>query len=231
MNTQYLPTADADRVIWLNNFNAALPQYAAALGLTTAEVQTVSRDAAWFAYVFQLQNDARQYLQAMTQYKNSMRSNSLQTANMPLPTLPTIGTPPTPAPAGIFNRIATLVMRIKRAPGYSPAIGQALDIIPAETTFNPNDMAPDLSIRIDAGHPLLRWKKGEADGAAIYVDRRDGNGFALLVETVKTSYIDIAPLPANTFSASWDYKARYFIGDDEVGNFSPVISINVIRTA
>jgi hypothetical protein len=36
-------------------------------------------------------------------------------------------------------------------------------------------------------------------------------------------------VPVNEFTATWDYKARYLVGDDEVGQFSPVISINVIK--
>lgn len=227
---QYLPSSDNDRVIWLNNMNAALPQFAGALGLSVADLQILNADAVYFAFMVQYQNDLRQHLQAITQFKNNTRSNSLQ-SNMG--TLPVFmpPTPPPAVPAGIFNRVATLVLRIKRAPGYTAAIGQALNIIPPVVNFNPAAMTPELTGRLDAGRPQLRWKKGEADGVVIYVDRRDGNGFVQLVHTVKTAYIDAASLPANAFGATWDYKAIYFIGDDEVGNFSQVISINVFRTA
>lgn len=231
MNATFLPASDVDRVLWLNNFSTILPQYTSALGLNNTDILTTQRDANYFSFVVQLQSDARQYFQAMSQYKNGIRSNSIQNSGGPLPQLPSQGTPPTAVLSGVFNRIATLVLRIKRAPGYTPSIGQALGIIAPESTFNPNDAAPELSVRIDAGHPLLRWKKGEFDGVVIYVDRRDGNGFVQLAHTVKTSYLDVTVLPANTFSVTWDYKARYFIGDDEVGQFSMIISLNVIRTS
>ena len=76
---------------------------------------------------------------------------------------------------------------------------------------------------------MLKWKKGESDGVNIYVDRHDNAGFVFLRRTVRNSYLDSAPLPPNTFSATWDYKIRYLIEDDEVGLFSSTISINVLR--
>lgn len=230
MSVQYLPVADADRVIWLNNFSAALSQFSATFGLTAAELQSVQRDAAYFAYSVQLQNDARQYLQSLTQYKNSMRSGSAQAATVPLPVLPAIASPPPAVPPGIFSRVTTLVLRIKRATSYTTAIGQSLGVIAPVSTFDPNNAVPELTIRLDGGHPFLKWKKGEFDAMAVYVDRGDGNGFGLIRHTVKTGYLDVEPLPANTFSVNWSYRIKGMIGDDEVGQFSQVISINVIRT-
>jgi hypothetical protein len=230
MSLQYLPVSSADRVIWLNNFSGALPQFAAALGLTTAEVQNVQRDAAYYAYTLQLQNDARQYLQSLTQYKNSMQSTSAQAVTVPLPVLTVIASPPPAVPPGIFGRVSTLVLRIKRSTAYTTAIGQSLGIIAPTSNFDPNNAVPELSVRLDGGHPFLKWKKGAFDAMAIYVDRGDGNGFVFLRHTVKTDYLDTEPLPANTFSVNWSYRIKGMIGDDEVGQFSQVISINVIRT-
>lgn len=230
-SSSYLPVSDTDRVAWLNTFSNRIGQYAQSLGLTAAEITSVQHDAAMYAYVVQLYNLSQQYTLALSQLKKALRSSPVQSAAAAFPTPPAIGTAPPAVPNGIFNRIATLVGRIKQSPVYSQTMGEDLGIVIPTSTINPNDMTPNLTVRIDAGHPLLRWKKGEADGVVIYVDRRDGNGFVPLVHTVKTNYLDVAALPANNFAATWDYKARYFIGDDEVGNFSTVISINVIRTA
>lgn len=230
MNSTYLPVSDADRVIWLNHFASRIGQYESDLELTSNDVDSVQADADMYAYVVTLFESSHQYWQALSNMKKQLRSSPQQ---IPMPAFPTpLGSsyPPTPVNSGIFNRIAMMVTRIKTHSAYTATMGQDLGIIAPVSTFNPNDMTPILSVRIDAGHPLLRWKKGEADGVHIYVDRRDGNGFTLLTRTVKTSYMDIAPLPANTFTVTWDYKARYLIGDDEVGQFSTVISINVIKT-
>jgi hypothetical protein len=230
-SSSYIPAGDAERVIWLNNFASRLPQYASALGLTPAEVASVQRDAAMFAYIVQMQDAAHQYWTSLSGLKRQLRSSPQQIAAPALPAAPSAGTPPAAVSSGIFNRVILLVARIKQCSAYSPTMGQDLNIIPPVNVFNPGDMIPDLNIRLDAGHPLLKWKKGIADGIQLYVDRRDNEGFVQLARTVHISYLDVMALPANIFTATWDYKARFVIGDDEVGQFSQVISINVIRTA
>lgn len=229
MANSFMPVSDADRVLWMQGFNAALTQYATTLGLTAAELQNVQRDIAYYIYTVQVSNDARQYLQALRQYMLSMRSNTVQATVVPMPTLPVVASPPPAVPPGIIGRINTLVLRIRRAAGYTAAIGQALNIIPPVAVFNPADAIPEFTIRLDGGHPFLKWKKGVFDGMVVYVDRDDGNGFVQLVHTVKTGYLDVTALPANAFSVNWSYKIHGFIGDDEVGQFSEVITITVIR--
>ncbi|MEO5644236.1 MAG: hypothetical protein ABIQ40_13240 [Bacteroidia bacterium] len=231
MNSSYIPVSDADRVVWLYNFGNRLSQYATALGLTPAEITSVQRDAAMFTYVVQMQDAAHQYWTSLSGLKRQLRSAPQQIAAPAIPVAPAAGSPPSAVNSGIFNRVILLVARIKQSSAYSETMGQDLNIIPSVTAINPNDMVPNLSIRLEAGHPLLKWKKGDADGVQLYVDRRDTNGFVLLAKVFRNTYLDVLVLPANIFTATWDYKARYLIGDDEVGQFSTVISINVLRTA
>lgn len=231
MSSSYLPVSDNDRSVWLNNFSNRLGQYATSLGLTTGEVTSVQHDAVMYSYVVQLLDSAHQYWTAVSGLKKQLRSAPQQIASPVLPAVPAAGSPPTAVNSGIFNRISLLVTRIKQCSTYTVAMGQDLNIIPPVNTVNPNDMQPDLSIRVDAGHPLLKWKKGDADGVQLYVDRRDSNGFVPLAKVFRNTYLDTTSLPASAFTATWDYKARYLIGDDEVGQFSAVISVNVLRTA
>jgi hypothetical protein len=230
MNSSYLPESDADRVVWLTNFGNRIGQYASALGLTTAEVTNVQHDATMFAYVVQQNDAAHQYAAGLTNLKKLLKSSPQQMPSPAFPSVPNSGTPPTPVNSGIFNRLVLLVARIKQNSAYSAAMGQDLNIIPPVSTVNLNDMSPNLTVKLDAGHPLLKWTKGQADGTQLYVDRRDNNGFVPLAKVFRNNYLDVAPLPANVVSVTWDYKAKYLIGDDEVGLFSPVVSIEVIRT-
>lgn len=231
MSQSYLPVSDADRVVWLNTFSSRIGQYATALGLTAGEVTSVQRDASMYAYIVQLQEAGKQYWTAVSGLKKQLRSSPQQSAAPAIPVAPAAGSPPTAVNSGVFNRIILLVSRIKQSSAYSNAMGQDLDIIPPAVTFNPSTMLPNLEIRLESGHPLLKWKKGEADGVQLYVDRRDNNGFVPLAKVFRSKYLDVMEVPVNTFTATWDYKARYLVGDDEVGQFSAVISINVVRVA
>jgi hypothetical protein len=68
--TNYLPRADKDRVVWLNNFSVKFATSAVGLGFTAADVTSVSNDTAMFAY---LVNQVEIYTSAKEQrvdYKN-----------------------------------------------------------------------------------------------------------------------------------------------------------------
>jgi hypothetical protein len=227
--TSYLPIADADRTVWLNNFSNRLNQYRQTIGLTTAEVNSFVADAAMFAYIVQLNDAMNQYTLALTSTRRTLRTSSQQIPLSGLPSLPNIGAAPTAVNSGIFNRVTLLVSRIKQHAAYTVAMGQDLGIIAPVVPFTPGTMQPNLSVRLESGFPKLKWTKGEADGVKIYVDRHDNAGFVLIKQTVKNSFLDTTPLPVNTYSVTWDYKAKYLIEDDEVGLFSQVLSINVIR--
>ena len=225
----YLPVSDADRVIWLNNFKVKIAVYAATLGFTAAEITAIVNDAAFYQYVVGQLELYRQTMQALSAYKNQLRSSALQMALSAMPSVSVPATVPVAVPSGIFNRIVTIGLRIRRHPNYTTAIGQDLGIIAPVVPFNPAAMQPELTVGLDAGRPKLKWKKGDADGVQIYVDRGDGNGFVPLDKSFRNVYIDGAEVPANQFGATWSYKLRYLIGDDEVGVESLVVSVNVIR--
>ncbi len=106
-------------------------------------------------------------------------------------------------------------------------MGQDLGIIAPTQTIDTSTMQPDLSVKLDAGRPHLKCTKGFADAIDLHVDRKDGAGFTLIGRLLKTDYIDVTPLPANTLLADWAYKAMYVIGNENVGLMSPVVDVVV----
>jgi hypothetical protein len=117
----YIPKDDASKGPWLSNFAQKLPEHAAAVGVTPAEVASVAADNTFWAYVYDAQNQIKNNAQEWTAYKNGLRSGP---AIGELPTLPTLGPAPAEVAAEIFGRIAALVARIKNHPGYTESIGQ-----------------------------------------------------------------------------------------------------------
>lgn len=189
---------------------------------------SVVADHAMYQYMVNGIDTARLYLQSLIQLRRSFRA-STQSPMGVIPLLPALGTAPASVQTGIFPRIRSLVQRMKHHPGYTAAMGQDLGVIAPVSTFNPATIKPVLTVRLEAGYPVIAYVKGEADGIQLYVDRRDNNGFVLLDKILRTKYIDVHPLPANTFTATFDYKAKYIISDDEVGLESDVVTINVVR--
>jgi hypothetical protein len=221
----YLPSDDNGKAAWLNNLSGKLPTYQAALGLTAADVDSVTADAAFFTYALNAQIQVASYSVQWTAYKNSARNGNASALGA-IPAAPVL---PTPAPAmvapGIFGRATALVARIKTAPGYTESIGQALQIIGAEHPVDPTTLKPVLDVELDAGAVDIGWLKQGMDSLELWVDR--GTGFVFLAIDTIPNYTDTAPMPPAGQSALWKYKGIYIQADQRVGQWSDVVSIPV----
>jgi len=222
--SHYLPNDDNGKAAWLNNLAAKLPDYQAALGLTAADVASLTADAAFFAYVLNAQTQVAAYAQQWTAYKNAARNGS-DPALGAAPVAPNPGNAPAEVAPGIIGRAIALVARIKVAPGYTDAIGQALQIIGADNPIDPTTLKPVLDVELDAGQVVVGWTKQGMDGIEIQVDR--GTGFVFLAIDTIPDYTDTAAMPAAGQSALWKYKAIYIQADQRVGQWSDVVSIPV----
>jgi len=58
------------------------------------------------------------------------------------------------------------------------------------------------------------------------VDRNDGNGFVFLVINTEPNTTTL-PAPAPGTDAVWNYKAIYRFHDEQVGQWSDVVSVTV----
>ncbi|HEY5041294.1 MAG TPA: hypothetical protein VIK53_04770 [Verrucomicrobiae bacterium] len=220
----YLPADEPGKGAWLNNLSAKLPSYSAALGLSAADVGSVTADALFFNYCLNSVGQVAAYSQQWTAYKNAAR-NGTSPALGAYPAAPVFAVAPAMVAPGIFSRATAIVARIKVAPDYTDSIGQALQIIGADQTVDVNSMKPVITAQLDAGQVDIGWTKQGMDGIEIQVDR--GTGFVFLAIDTIPGYTDTAPMPAAGQSALWKYKAIYRQGDDRVGQWSDVVSIPV----
>jgi len=226
----YLPKDDKAKADFLDNLRVKLPDHAVTLGISPAEVASVQADAAIFNYIMDMQEAYKTNKQEVTGYKNVLRDGPLGAPLGAVPVPPTLGAAPTAVSAGIFIRIGQLVMRIKGNPAYNKqTIGEDLGLVSDEQVIDIPNLKPVLNHRLDVGRPLILWSKGPATSIDIYVDRKDGLGFAYLANDSQPDYLDTFPVPAGVTTAVWDYKAVYKIGDDQVGQFSDPMPVTVSR--
>lgn len=222
----FTPKDDNGKAALLDNLAAKLPKYAAPLEVSAADLASAQADATAFRYALNVLNQMRQNAQLWTAHKNLLRDGGAASADLPAaPALPT----PIPAAVapGIFVRFAALVARIKKHKNYTDAIGQDLGIIGADQVIDPAAWKPQLDIQMQAGRPTVLWDKGDADSLEIQVDRGDSKGFAFLAIDTEPDYPDTAALPAPGTSALWKYKAIYRLHDEQVGQWSDVLSTTV----
>ena len=228
MKTTYLPNTDSDRVVWFNNMNTKLPNYATLLNIAATDVTQTSKDYAAYAYAVNATDLLKQTQQNATAYKNALKHADGQPIGN-VPVAPNLGTAPAPVPAGVFDRVRMLVQRIKNHPAYTDSIGQDLNIIIPVDTTDPNTIQPVLTAKIDVGRPHLKWQKSIAEAADLYADHNDGNGFVLLGRFVRSEYLDTISLAAGRIADDYKYKAIFVIADEQVGQMSQVITVRAMK--
>jgi hypothetical protein len=222
----YLPTDDAGKADFLDHLAATLPKYAGVLDISEADIVQLKADAAAFRHALREMGGQQAFAQNWTVYKNVLRDGGNASAEWPVPPLQDRPIPPAVAP-GIIPRTIALVARIKTLKTYTPAIGQDLRIIGASHTVDPRSWKPTLSVQIKAAHPVVVWTKAKASAIEIWADRNDGSGFVFLTIHTEPNTPDPAPLPAPGTSAVWNYKAIYRLHDEQVGQWSDVVSVTV----
>ncbi len=220
----YLPTSDAGKVIWLNNFKEKLLLYAAALGITPVQLAQLATDVDTFSNILLFQNNLKDTMEAYTGFKNLLRNG---TASLPaVPPIAAVPMLPMGAQSNIFGRVAVLVQNIKSNTNYDPnTMGDDLRIIGDELTIDTNTWKPIIKAEYIAGSPNIIWTKGDADALKIKVNR--GTAYELLAIDTKPDYLDKYTLPPFGQSAMWTYSAIYILDDEEVGEWSDELKVTV----
>jgi hypothetical protein len=229
MKNYYLPSGDAPKVLWLQNFAAKIPTVAAKYGITATELTDMLNSAILLAYWQNYRNQHEEYFHKLTAYRNELRDGVKAGGSASVvPTAPTVGTLPTVTAApGIFSRVRALVGRIKASVAYTDADGKDLGIIGEEQTTDLVGIKPAITTRLAAGgHPEIVWKKQGMDGIEIYVSR-NAEPYTLLAYDMRPNHIDASPLPALGTSAIWKYRAIYRFHDAQVGQWSDEVSVTV----
>jgi hypothetical protein len=225
---KYIPTTDADKAVWLNNFSMKLNVYASTLGVSALELTNLQKDNAAYQYVINLLELYRNSVLCLTGYKNMMKHSVGQHIGA-IPLISPSPAPPPAVPEGIFDRVTKLASRIKSTPTYNAHIGSDLGIIGSTSATDIDTMQPQLRVKLNVGKPHIKWTKGIADATDLYADRNDGLGFLLIGRFTRNNYIDTTLLPTNKNFEEWHYKAIYVIADKPVGQHSGVVSVVVKR--
>lgn len=228
MKQSYLPRTDAKRVIWLQNFAGKLPNFSAKYGITPSELADMAASAVFFSFWHDYTNKVQEYTRSVLAYRDEMRDGTANGASPSVqPVAPALtGIPPAPAP-GIFLRARALTRRIKAHAGYTEADGLDLGIVGEEESFDPQNLQPELKLRlVGGGHPEIVWVKKQADAIELYVSR-NGGAYTFLAIDTRPNYTDNHPLPAVGTSEVWKYKAIYRLHDAQIGSFSDEVSVTV----
>jgi hypothetical protein len=227
----YYPSRYAEQVQWLENFIAKISGYATALGLDPAVVADIIKDARWVMYVIGPWLTAnRAHNLACTQAAKQAQTGTGGMLTLPVFTAPALPAGTVPRDEGSLTRIFDLVAEIKENNGCTDAMCSDLRIVGAESS-GPDfaTLAPELTVEITGNTVKLGWGwqgyRQWLDQCEIQVDRSDGKGWVILTFDTTPNYVDSHPFPSAL--AQWKYRAIYRVDDVQVGQWSPVVTLNV----
>lgn len=228
--SNFLPSDNPGKSVWLKNFAIKLPLYAAKYNVTPDEVSDMAKSSDCFSYVVDYQRQIDEYKLNLTTYRDEVRDGKQQFGILQgLPALPTFATAPPMVANGIFRRVMAIAQRIKKSTQYADADGRDLGIIAEQATLDPQKTKPTFSVRLIAGgHPEIVWRKGKMDGVEIWVKRSTSDpDFVFLAYDQRPNYTDMTPLPPSGEAAVWQYKLIYRYQDQFAGMWSDVVSVTV----
>ena len=226
--TNYFPTSEASRIIWLTNFSTKLQAHATVLALNPPELALTLTDITYYVWLIQTWYPGiQQSAFEATAYKNLIANGS----NSPLCALPIHAaiTPPTPIPVpGVLTRLANLVARIKIGTGYTESIGLDLGVIGTEDVSE--HLTPDYTVSTERGEHIeqanISFTKYRHDGVYIEGRRNQGDWEFLGVAMVKP-WLDTRPLLALLSPEIREYRLRWWDKGAANGELSAVQRVTV----
>lgn len=229
--SSFIPGPDSDKDLWLKNFAAKLPLYAAKYGISPADITDMQQSSALFTFWMNYHNQLEEYTKKVTSYKNEWRDGIKAGASVSvLPSVPVLGAVPPAVQPGIFVRANSLAQRIKKNTLFTLADGKDLGINTVQAVAVDMQTAkPTISVRlIQGGLVEVVWLKQGFNGVEIHVDRGSGVYELLAIDSFP-NYIDTFALPVGQV-AIWKYKAIYLKRDTRVGQWSDEVNITVTGT-
>ncbi len=209
----------------LRNFWTKLVLYAVLLGFTSDETDEAKADSDFWDFCLDSATKVNKFERDFSESINLLRHGNNNQEFNGLPQFPTIGTPPPLVSANIQLRFSQKAAKVKASPKYTKAIGLDLGIEAPHTRFVPSEGKPILTIKINAGHPEIKFLKSNYDGLEIYKD--SGTGYVYFATSIRNVFVDQSPLPTDGTSALWKYKAIYLSANKRVGAWSDEVSVTV----
>jgi hypothetical protein len=233
----YFPDDDGGRADWFENLSSKIDTYKTKYGLTVAEVNFIKALALYFRFWYSQVAQLKATIKSIVSFKREILNGPGDGTDSAAPADISFAAAPPAVPHGILKELRSIINRIKKHTGYTITDGDDLKIEGAEPEEE-ETLKPAIKIKIKDGHPEIIWKKGEAGALLIRVNRNIGNTpipiptpspetFEFLAIDTIPNYADTHPLPPFGQSQVWGYRCRYMINDEEVGDWSDIVTIAV----
>lgn len=192
-----------------------------------AELATEIDDYNFLGWVLGAKTAYQSYSKSWTDFADHLVQDVDTNILAILPTLPTLPAVPAVPFVGIRDRFEKFCKKIANHKNCTQAILVNLGVASDPATSKPSIVKPVAKVKLEAGHPLISYKKGDYTGVRIYKDFGDGNGFIKFDKSNLSKFKDDSPLPPADTAVIWRYRLIFLQGNTEVGELSDVIEITV----
>ena len=200
MAASYFPRSDAGLLVWLGNFQTALPVQAKALGLAPSDIKDALDGAK--ALCTAIAADEQKYAdwQAAVARTAEVRDKTL-------------------------TEIKRVIDRLKTSPSYTEESAKALQAVPVKATAQDLDAhRPVIRGSSQGGKVRIHWTRGALDGINVYSRKQGESAWVLLGHDSRPPYDDPRPI---TGVEVREYRAIGVSHDQEVGQPSDTIAVAV----
>ena len=225
----WLPTREADRLVWLQNYALKLNVYVGTAGIAAGDVTLADGVRDSYQWIINRSDQLSTARQDINEWKRIFADGPIGTPLGAFPAAPVYpGVPPLVTPtAGAFAQLIALAERIRNTAGYTTAIGEDLGIVPPAGAFVLGDPTftatplPNSEVRLD-------WVKSSSDGVIVESQRAAEMTWTNLGTDRFSPFVDgRAALVAGQPEVR-RYRIRYLDGDDPVGNYSATVSVTTV---
>ena len=222
------PGTMPERLVLVQNFSVKIALWATPLGLTPAQVTAAQDLCDAFVGAFNVTEQCRTTMQAMTQWRDEIFTGEpVGDAAPAAPVFPTVGI--VTYTLGVVTQLFDLRDRIVASPGYTQAIGEDLGIVGAETSRPaPSSITPDLRTETSTGYWVnLSGSMQGMDALKVEYSRDGGVNFTTVAFLTNTpGGFQITPQNPNQPEKGF-IRAVYVRRNEEVGNYSPNYPVTV----
>lgn len=113
--------------------------------------------------------------------------------------------------------IKPIIAQMKTNPGFTPTIGETLDIIGETVEINPANVKPSLTLKVQPGFVRVRVRRNGADCVNLYMRRAGQANWTLVCRMNRATCDDTTPLANPGTPEIREYQVVAVIGDSEVG--------------
>jgi hypothetical protein len=222
---RWFPRNLTEQAAWLQNFALQLSVVGSTFGITPAEITQMTQDAADFQSIVRTTFAADAFMKGLKEFRLSVAEAKI---GSPTPTFPaiTFSAPPNGVPAGIFQRLDSLVRRIRAAVAYTDETGAMLGIIPAKNAdLNHDELQPSIkAFALPPNVVEIAFTRGQTHGISIEIkidkDEKWTPAGRFFKSPARLNIPDGTGLPRAV-----QIRARYLDGNLAIGQNSDIINI------